>query len=40
MKSNGLFATLVNTSMAFLLLFLYALAADPTYIGGPPTLLL
>ncbi len=39
-RSNCLFATLVITSMAFLLLFLYALAADPTYIGGPPTLLL
>lgn len=39
-KSDGVFATLVVTSMAFLLLFLYVLAADPTYIGGPPTLLL
>lgn len=39
-KSNGLFATLAVADMAFLLLFLYALDADPTYIGGPPTLLL
>ena len=38
--SNALFATLVVASMAFILLFMYALAADPMYIGGPPTLLL
>lgn len=38
--SNGVFATLAVTSMAFILLFLYVLAADPTCIGGPPTLLL
>ncbi|HTV07025.1 MAG TPA: hypothetical protein VME86_16775 [Acidobacteriaceae bacterium] len=38
--SNGVFATLVVASMAFILLFLYVLAADPTCIGGPPTLLL
>ena len=34
------FATLAVASMAFILLFMYALAADPMYIGGPPTLLL
>lgn len=38
--SNTLFATLVMASMAFVLLFMYAVAADPTCIGGPPTLLL
>jgi hypothetical protein len=38
--SNALFATLAVASMAFILLFIYVLAADPMYIGGPPTLLL
>jgi hypothetical protein len=39
-SSNALFVTLAVASMAFILLFIYALAADPMYIGGPPTLLL
>jgi hypothetical protein len=39
-RSNALFASLAVASMAFILLFMYALAADPMYIGGPPTLLL
>lgn len=39
-KSNAVFETLTTASMAFVFLFLYALVADPTYIGGPPTLLL
>jgi hypothetical protein len=38
--SNTWFATLGVASMACILLFMYALAADPMYIGGPPTLLL
>lgn len=37
---NAVFATLALASMAFILLFIYSLAADPMYIGGPPTLLL
>jgi uncharacterized membrane protein len=39
-KSNGIFATLTIGSLAFVCLFVYALVADPTYIGGPPTLIL
>lgn len=39
-KSDTLFATLSLASLAFIGLFLYALVADPTYTGGPPTLLL
>ncbi|MGZ3496890.1 MAG: hypothetical protein ACXVAM_07355 [Vulcanimicrobiaceae bacterium] len=39
-KSNGAFATLSVASLFFVCLFMYALVADPTYIGGPPTLLL
>jgi hypothetical protein len=39
-SSNGAFATLAIASVSFLLLFMYALAADPMYVGGPPTLLL
>lgn len=38
--SNALFCTLVVASMGFILLFMYTVVADPTYIGGPPTLLL
>lgn len=38
--SNALFTSLAVASMAFILLFMYALAADPMYVGGPPTLLL
>lgn len=39
-RSNAMFATLTIASLAFLCLFMWALYADPTYIGGPPTLLL
>lgn len=39
-KSNAIFATLMIASLAFICLFMWALYADPTYIGGPPTLLL
>ena len=38
--SNSFFATIVIASMAFVLLFMYAVAADPTCVGGPSTLLL
>ena len=38
--ANGVFALLSVTSLAALFVFLYALAVDPTYIGGWPTLLL
>lgn len=39
-RSNAMFATLMIASLAFICLFMWALYADPTYIGGPPTLLL
>jgi hypothetical protein len=39
-KSNGVFATLSMASLSFLCLFMYALIADPMYLGGVPTLLL
>jgi hypothetical protein len=39
-KSNAAFESLSIASMAFMFLFLYALVADPMYVGGPPTLLL
>ena len=39
-KSNAMFAMLTMASLAFLCLFMWALYADPTYTGGPPTLLL
>lgn len=39
-RSNAMFATLMVASLAFICLFMWALYADPTYIGGPPTLLL
>ena len=38
--SNGLFASLAIASAAFILLFVYVLAADPMCTGGLPTLLL
>lgn len=38
--ANAPFALLSVTSLASLCIFLYALAADPTYVGGWPTLLL
>jgi hypothetical protein len=38
--ANGTFALLSITSILALFIFLYALAADPTYVGGWPTLLL
>lgn len=39
-RSNAMFATLMIASLAFICLFMWALYADPTYVGGPPTLLL
>ena len=39
-KSNGVFAALSITALCFFCLFMYALIADPTYVGGAPTLLL
>jgi hypothetical protein len=39
-KSNGVIAVLSITSLSFLSLFMYALIADPEYVGGAPTLLL
>ncbi len=39
-KSNVVIATLSITSLSFLCLFMYALIADPEYVGGVPTLLL
>ena len=38
--ANGVFALLSVASVAALFVFLYALAVDPTYVGGWPTLLL
>jgi hypothetical protein len=39
-KSNSVFATLSIADVSFLCLFMYALIADPMYVGGVPTLLL
>lgn len=39
-KSNATLATLSIASLSFFCLFIWTLEADPTYIGGPPTLLL
>lgn len=39
-RSNAMFATLMIGSLAFICLFMWALFADPTYVGGAPTLLL
>lgn len=39
-SANGVLATLAIASVFFLCLFMWALVADPTYVGGPPTLLL
>lgn len=39
-RSNATLATLTIASLAFICLFMWALYADPTYIGGAPTLLL
>jgi hypothetical protein len=39
-KSNGVITTLSIASLSFLCLFMYALIADPEYVGGAPTLLL
>jgi len=39
-KSNGIISALSITSLSFLCLFMYALIADPEYVGGVPTLLL
>lgn len=38
--ANGVFSMLAIASVAALAVFVYALEADPTYVGGPPTLLL
>lgn len=39
-RSNGCVATLSMVSLSFLVLFMYALEVDPTYVGGPLSLLL
>jgi hypothetical protein len=39
-RSNGIVATISVAALSFLCLFMYALTADPTYVGGVPTLLL
>jgi hypothetical protein len=39
-RANGIFSLLSLASVAALFVFLYALAVDPTYVGGWPTLLL
>src|ERR1039458_8207087 len=39
-RSNGVVATLSIASLSFVCLFMYALVADPMYVGGAPTLLL
>jgi hypothetical protein len=39
-RANGIFTTLAIASVFFLCLFMWALVADPRYVGGPPTLLL
>jgi hypothetical protein len=38
--ANGVFALLSVAGIAAMFVFLYALTADPTYVGGWPTLLL
>jgi hypothetical protein len=39
-RSNALVATLSIASLSFVCLFMYALVADPMYVGGAPTLFL
>jgi hypothetical protein len=39
-ESNAIFESITIASIAFVFVFLYALEADPMYVGGPPTLLL
>jgi hypothetical protein len=39
-RSNGVFCTLSIASLSFVCLFMYALIADPEYVGGVPTILL
>lgn len=39
-RSNGVLATLSIAGLSFLCLFMYALIADPMYVGGVATLLL
>jgi hypothetical protein len=39
-RSDSVIATLSIASLAFLCLFMYALLADPMYVGGAPTLFL
>ena len=39
-RANGVLTTLSISSLFFLCLFMWALVADPTYVGGAPTLLL
>jgi hypothetical protein len=38
--SNAIFETITIASIAFVFVFLYALEADPMYVGGPPSLFL
>jgi hypothetical protein len=38
--SNGIIASLSIADLSFVCLFMYGLIADPTYVGGVPTLLL
>jgi hypothetical protein len=38
--SNSVLATLSIAALSFVCLFMYGLIADPTYVGGVPTLLL
>jgi hypothetical protein len=39
-RSNAVFESIAIAGVAFVFLFLYALEADPMYVGGPLTLLL
>lgn len=39
-RSNAVFASLSIASLSFVCLFMYALIADPAYVGGVPTLFL
>jgi uncharacterized membrane protein YqjE len=39
-ESNATFETLSLASLTFIMVFMYALIADPTYVGGSSTLLL
>lgn len=39
-KSTGVLAALLIAALCFFCLFMYAMIADPTYVGGAPTLFL